>query len=384
MRIRGARLFLAQAGYWGLYAVFASYAVALALSRGYPQSSSSLFVSVFLLCGFLGQFLWGSLSDRFRTNKKVFIGGICLTAACQAGMYFVHSPAFFLLFYAVFGLSIVPMSSVLDTWILRLTNFDMKGFGSIRGAGSLGYAVTMLLFGVFIDRFGYAVLIIAGTAFASLLILVAMITPDAMISGNDREKVSFRGILSIFRNKSFFFLLVILFLIGMTYKPTNKLKIMLYQSVGGSATHLGIDGFAGNVVQFLAYRSIGRFSRLSLRVNLLITTALMSLAAVINFVASAPWMIMAASIFAYTTYCFATTSARRSVKMSVPEKYQTTAISTADASFTISGALALTYAGQLAEGVSVRFMTGILSISSLCATAVMIVVTMAGTAGNKQ
>jgi predicted MFS family arabinose efflux permease len=99
---------------------------------------------------------------------------------------------------------------------------------------------------------------------------------------------------------------------------------------------------------------------------MMLTAVLMSIAA------HTPWLIIASSVFVFAVFCFCTSISRRVVKERVAEEYQTTAIGVADACFnTISGALALTYAGAVAQHYSVRIMLCALGAPSLAAVLIL-------------
>ncbi len=86
------RFAILEAIYWSIFATFGSYITSFGLYRGYPQSLVSIMVAIYMICAFAGQFFWGSMCDRLRTNKKVFILGIILGSLIQLAMYFFDNP----------------------------------------------------------------------------------------------------------------------------------------------------------------------------------------------------------------------------------------------------------------------------------------------------
>lgn len=67
----------------------------------------------------------GSIADKMRTNKIVFLIGLITGEIMLLGMYFSKSIAVYLAFYLGLGLLMAPMSSILDTWTLKSLNFDV-------------------------------------------------------------------------------------------------------------------------------------------------------------------------------------------------------------------------------------------------------------------
>ena len=74
--------------YWGFHASFTGYAAAYMLSHGVSNTTVSLLLSGYLLCAFVGCVFFGSLCDRYQTNKRVFIPGMLAAYAVMFAIYF--------------------------------------------------------------------------------------------------------------------------------------------------------------------------------------------------------------------------------------------------------------------------------------------------------
>ncbi len=59
--------------------------------------------------------------------------------------------------YFAAGFLIASMGTNLDVWILRTVHYDPDYFGVIRGIGSMGWAIAVLICGFLIDAYGYGV-----------------------------------------------------------------------------------------------------------------------------------------------------------------------------------------------------------------------------------
>jgi len=59
--------------FWAYFAVFLGFMTTYFLECGMTNSMLSLVLAVYMACSFLGSFFWGSVSDRKRTNKRVFL-----------------------------------------------------------------------------------------------------------------------------------------------------------------------------------------------------------------------------------------------------------------------------------------------------------------------
>ena len=62
-----------QLTYWGCFAAFNAYFVALMLDAGMTSTRISLIQATYLMAAFAGSFVWGGISDKLHTNRKTFL-----------------------------------------------------------------------------------------------------------------------------------------------------------------------------------------------------------------------------------------------------------------------------------------------------------------------
>lgn len=350
------RFAVVEGVYYAIFATFASFVAAFCLARGYSQALVSVLVAVYMLCSFAGQFLWGSMCDRFRTNKKIFLLGVAAGGVIQLVMLFTQNRLLFAVAYGMFGLMLGPMGSILDTWMLRSIHYDVALYGKARSAGTAGYAVCILFMGALIARFGYGLAVVLSTVCVAATVLLALRIPDAPVLGA-RTPVKLKNILSILKNPMYLLLILVLFLIGLAVGPANNLKIMVLQSVGGDVSLQGVDNFIGCVAQFFLFFFSGLFDRFPAKLRLLGSSGIILAALALYWLASGPWMIYAGTFLLFGSYSVLTASSRLVVKDSVDEQYQTTAIGLADACYNnLASTIALLYAGALADAMGIKFM----------------------------
>lgn len=343
--------------YWSIMASYAAYVASFGLSRGYAQGLVSVMIAVYMLCALAGQFFWGSMCDKLRTNKKIFILGVMLAGLAQLGMYFAEQPLLFGILYGLFGFLLGPMGSILDTWMLKSLHNDMKLYGISRGTGSGCYAVVILIMGNLIQRFGYFMMPLCSSVVLLVTVAVALATKDAEITGDKHASIAFKDIMSIMKIPSYVLILVIMFFIGMANSPISNLKIMVLQSVGGDVSTQGLDSFCGCVVQFLVFIFAGAFTRIPAKTRLYGSAFLVVAALLVDYTATAPWMIVIGTVLLFGTYSILIPASREIVMRSVKYEYQTTANGLVDAVYSsLAGTVSLLYAGALAQRAGVKSM----------------------------
>lgn len=360
--------------FWCIFATFGNYISALSLSRGYSQSITSIMVAAYMSFAFIGQFAWGSICDRFRTNKKVFMLGITSAALLYIAIYFSASPILFVIFYACLGFMLGPMGSIMDSWLLKSTNFDSSTYGHGRASGALGYAVIVMIMGLAIKHFGYGIM--PGCSLFVILVglLLASTIPDAPVLENTEKEITLKDIGMLKKIGPFIIMLVILFLIGMSVSPVNSLKIMFLKNVGGDVQYQGIDAFFGNIVQFLLFMSAGKLKKISPQIRLFIATLIPILMVLITFFANRPYMIIIGTMLFNVSYAIMLPTTREIVAQKVDFSLQTTANGISDAVYgSLTSMFSLLYAGYIMDTLGVKPLLAFSLLLLVCAATVMVI-----------
>lgn len=366
-----------QLFYWSIWASFAAFAITYGLARGYSQSSVSIMVACYYVFAFIGQFLWGSIADKMRTNKWVFLIGIVSGELMQLGMYFSKSMPVYLAFYLCLGLLMAPMSSILDTWTLKSLDFDVGLYSRARSFGTAGYAVCILIMGKAISAVGYVIMPIVLTVVLSVTVILAVTTPDAPVTEVTREKISLKDISSIFKVPIYTLVVAAAFFIGLSISPANNLKIMVLQSVGGDVSTQGIDSFVGCISQFLMFFFSGSLGFIKPRIRLLLGGVTVFFALLIDLLATNSIVVIISTFLIYGSYSLIIPAAREIVVKNIDYKYQTTANGLVDSVYTsLAGTIALLFAGSIAENYGIKLMLTITLCTSVIPVLLMIFAVM--------
>ncbi len=373
MKSKVLKFTFVQLFYWSIWASFAAFAITYGLARGYSQSSCSVMVACYYVFAFIGQFLWGSIADKMRTNKWIFLIGIVAGEIMQLGMYFSKSMPVYLAFYLGLGLLMAPMSSILDTWTLKSLNFDVGLYSRARSFGTAGYAICILIMGKAISAVGYVIMPIVLTAVLTVTVILAVTTPDAPVEGVTREKISIKDISSIFKVPIYTLVVAAAFFIGLSISPANNLKIMVLQSVGGDVSTQGIDSFVGCISQFLMFFFSGSLGFIKPRIRLLLGSCVVFVALLIDLLATNRVIVIVSTFLIYGSYSLIIPAAREIVVKNIDYKYQTTANGLVDSVYTsLAGTIALLFAGSIAENYGVKLMLTITLCTSIISVLLMI------------
>ncbi|MDO4459498.1 MAG: MFS transporter [Clostridia bacterium] len=353
-----------QATYWCSIAALSSFAVALATDRGVSPATIGIMAAVFKAAAVIGQFFWGAVCDKLRSNRKVFIVMNILMFAVTMGFYYFKNVWMMTVFYALMGFMNSPTSSNLDTWIMaHLKKGNDNSYGIIRSMGSLGYAVFVFFYGSLVASKGYWVMPIFMLCFVLMTVVISISMP------NDREDDRLRGaktkinpsdFKALLTNTTFVFLMVILFFDGFAIMSIGQMKALIFTSMGADPNaNIGYDGFVAGLAQvpmmFLAAK-LTKFSPMA-RLAAGITLDMAMIA--IDFCAVVPQMIFIGSIMSGLGYGLILPAMRELIASSTDDKLRTSAQGIGDAAYiSVSGILGSLASGYLIDAFGMKFMLG--------------------------
>ena len=358
LKIRFATI---EASYYAMFASFASFIGTFALHRGYSQSFISGSISCYLLFAFLGQFFWGSICDKIRSNKRIFLLLLMIAGMIQTALFFSPNKVLYVFLYCSLGFLLGPAGTVLDTWLLRCLNNDVPVYGKVRSMGTAGYAVAILNMGFLAERYGYWIMPAVSGGILTFTLLMSFTIPEApFVQTGKKKEVTFRDILSIFKDREFLILAVVMIIAGAAGSPLNNLKIVVLESVGGDISTQGIDSFMGCVTQFLIFFFTGVFAGIAPKKRLVLSSVLITFGITVSYLATSPVMVILGTMTIFGTYGILTSASREIVKNNIPYDYQTTANGIADSSYSfISGMLMMPFAGRISDAIGIRNTLGI-------------------------
>ena len=322
------------------------YITSWALDSGFREDLLSILIGVSFAAAFAGQFLWGILSDRIRSTRKIFLLCMLLSAVDFTVVWSTRSDAVFAVSYTLLGLFVSPMLSIIDAWALDLFDYEGTSYGNARSVGAAGFAAAMLGMGYAIRFCGYIMIPIIAVLFSLIAFVIGLLLPDKKGSRSSAQGMSAADFAAIMQARGFLFLMVIIFLLGLTIAPPNNLKIMLIQQAGGDVSIMGVDNFLGYAVQAAMFAVAGhlhpRRPYLMFALFILMTAAGLASAAF----AADIWMIFLSTLLIYAAWSVQITLLRQIIAAMVPERFHTTAISVSDAAFTqLSGFIGLAGGG---------------------------------------
>lgn len=235
--------------FWSGYCTVIPFLVVYLKTKGYDEVQTGAIMAAISLTSIFSQPFWGHFCDRRNTIRNVLVG--CLLAS---GVVTLFIPVFYRSFIIVILICLVisftenSMSSIIDSWTMNIAvHKPWIDYGLTRGMGSLGYALTAVIFGALLDRFGYDLMFY--THFVIILFFVgfcfyvdrtnrSVSVPASCEAGKEPvPKLTLKG------SSRFIWFLVSSLLIFIGFRATATFYPLLLKQLDGDNSSLGISLF---------------------------------------------------------------------------------------------------------------------------------------------
>lgn len=198
-------------------AIFGPYIGVFYLEKGFSVFEIGILVSIGPFTALLIQPLWGLLSDRARSRKKILLLAVA-GAAFSVLIYLLGSQHYHFiaitLLYTSFQMAIMPMSDAIAVNYAQEAGYK---YAPIRMGGTLGYALAVVITGFFMnDRPVYLIFfLVCGMLIITAINIISLPEPKK-ISIAKKNKSDY---LLLIKNKKLLFILIFAFVfqVGLSY-----------------------------------------------------------------------------------------------------------------------------------------------------------------------
>lgn len=349
-----------------------TFAMAYALSLGATATLVGTMLACYRVSAVAGQFFWGGVSDRLQRSRMLFRMCIVLSLAVCAGYCLVPGSGALVGFYALMGFVQTPLNSNLDTWVLKSFEGSGRAYSAIRSIASFGNALFLLGYGMLLEKLGYGIMLGCMAALVALALLLTCGVPETP-HGEGTPRMNGRDMLALFRNGPYLSILAVLLVAGLASVTLWQIKIMIYQSVGGSVAYQGYDGFISCMAQVLAMRVVMALSgRVRAGIRAVVAVAAMLGEILVYILAWHPAQVLLGGALGGIGYALLLTAVRPLIQRTVSPGVAATAQGLSDAVFmSIPGFVGGICGGLLIDGL------GLKSLIFICAAVECVAVALA-------
>lgn len=193
-------------------AVVAPYVQILFRNKGYSHSLVGVVIAVGQIASIFFPILWCSISDRTRRTRLMMYLMMIASVAFMVPAALSPSLTLTILFYFLASSFFWAMNPMLDGYQTRLFRGNSYAYGLARSAGTLGYVVALLVFGLsgFPDETSNRSICLCLTIVAAVFLLVFMRSPkdvpvDPSAVKQERKAFSFKW----FSSKYYLMILIV-------------------------------------------------------------------------------------------------------------------------------------------------------------------------------
>ncbi|WP_068781096.1 MFS transporter [Paenibacillus sp. GM2] len=236
--------------FFALLSMFIPFLPLYFSDRGLSETQIGTIVGIGGFITLIAQPLWGMISDRLRTIRKVLL---LLVICCTVTGYSLYSTDHYpliLLFVMLTYFFLMPIDPLTESLNFRVAESEGISYGSLRTYGALGYAVMSLAAGFLMTEYGSRSLGITFAALGLISLVVAFLMPDAPVSGKPLTIKSLKNFLS---NKETLLFLILVFISSIPARMNDTYLGLYIKDLGGKPDLLGLAWFLAAGSEILVF-----------------------------------------------------------------------------------------------------------------------------------
>ncbi|WP_438349638.1 MFS transporter [Paenibacillus sp. FA6] len=222
--------------YFALLAMFISFLPVYLDVQGLTPAQIGLIIGTGGFVTLIAQPLWGMISDKTRSSRKVLLVLLMFSSIIGYLLYETSSYPMLILFAMLLYFFLMPIDPLTESLNFTIAESSGISYGSIRTYGALGYAVASLLTGYVISYFGAHSLayLFVGIGFISFVIGWKM--PNAPVTG---KPVTISSLKHFISNKETLLFLLLVFICSIPARMNDTFLGVYIRELGGSTELVG-------------------------------------------------------------------------------------------------------------------------------------------------
>ncbi|MFE4893758.1 MFS transporter [Peribacillus butanolivorans] len=226
--------------YFGLLAIFIPFLPVYLADQGLRPAQIGFIIGTGGFVTLITQPLWGMISDKTRTIRKVLLLLIFFSSVIGYFLYDSSSYLQLILFAMLLYFFLMPIDPLTESLNFTIAEKSGISYGSIRTYGALGYAVISLITGYVMSYFGANSLALLFAVIGLISFIVSWMMPDAPVSG---KPVTLKSLKHFFSNKETLLFLLLVFICAVPARMNDTFLGVYIRELGGSAKLVGLTWF---------------------------------------------------------------------------------------------------------------------------------------------
>ena len=221
---------------FGVIAIMMIYLPLYFQEQGLSKTEIGVIFGVGSFVSIFSQPIWGVVSDRRNTVKRVLIALIVISAAISIGLFYLNGLLLLIIVYCAFNLFFSAIPSLTESLAVSTAERAGRGFGVIRLWGEVGLGLFSLTLGIVVSAIGLSNLIWIYVGVVLVFLVSAMFLQDAQIRSAALKSEHF---VKLFTNPAFLWFLFIVLLTSIPHRMNDGLIGIYLTALGGTEQQVG-------------------------------------------------------------------------------------------------------------------------------------------------
>lgn len=240
--------------YFAMFALFLSFLPVYAAKVGISGTHIGFVLGVGSFVSIVSQPLWGMVSDRTKTIKKLLLL-LLVSILCGTLLFQADRVWSLLLLVVLMNVFFLPTDPLVESLNFQTSAREQVGYGSVRMFGALGYACISLTAGYALNSWGMGSLswIFLGIGCAALLQAFGLADVQASAS-----RASFRRLGQFFSQRETLLFFLIVLIVAVPHKMNDTFIGLYVEQLGGDVRLTGMSWFVMTIVETVMFAFVSR------------------------------------------------------------------------------------------------------------------------------
>ena len=236
--------------FFGMLAMFIPFLPVYLQSTGLNTSEVGLIIALGGIVTVIAQPLWGMISDKLKTLRKIMLILVAMTAIFGYFLYQVDSFLLLVLLAMFVYFFLMPLDPLSESLTFTTTETNGISYGSVRTYGSLGYAILSLVIGYLTDWFGMGAIGLAFVVIGIVCFAIVWNIPDVPSSS---APVTIDSLKKVLANKEMILFLLLIFISSVPARMNDTFLGIHITTLGGENSLVGIAFFISGASEIVVF-----------------------------------------------------------------------------------------------------------------------------------
>lgn len=342
-RLKGFNFF-----YFALFALFLSFLPIYSAKVGISGTHIGLILGMGSLISIVAQPLWGMVSDRTRTIKKILL--LLLLASVLIGtlLFQAHQIWSLVILVALMNVFFLPTDPLVESLNFQTSEREKVGYGSVRMFGALGYACVSLTAGYALNAWGMDSLSWIFFGVGCVALLLALGLSDVQAS---TVRPSLHHLKQFFLQSHTLIFFLMVLIVAIPHKMNDTFIGLYMEQLGGDVRLTGLSWFVMTITETVMFALISKIMKPGKEaVFMMIAAGMYCLRFLLSSWIGTPYGLVALQVFQGFTFVFFYVGALQYLYRIVPDQWKATGQTALTATFFgVSGIVGSTAGGWLMD-----------------------------------